>query len=274
MGVPTVRLPTRYFGPRWFGRAYARMARGDPHSLGSIDRELQRVSIGLDSGSAEYLYTRYSSTKGSYVAGSRPVLEAITRGLVSSPRTSEGIVRAIARFVSTLQTDAPRDHDSLAFGGTEEEIIARGSDFCTDVNRVACALFQVAGLPSRIVFLVDTHKAYSGHVIVEVYRHNSWGAVDGLTNVVYLGPDGRPATTWDLMSHPAWIARHYRGRSTFFTRRGQFRAAAVVNYRLGRKDDHDYSVSPVNSYYRSILTLSDRGWPGGIRWLHGEGDAS
>ena len=26
----------------------------------------------------------------------------------------------------------------------------------------------------------------------------------------------------------------------------------------------------MNDYYRSILSMADRGWPGGLRWLHGE----
>ena len=33
---------------------------------------------------------------------------------------------------------------------------------------------------------------------------------------------------------------------------------------------YDYAVSPINDYYRSILEMSGRGWPGGLRWLHGE----
>ncbi len=250
------------------------MARGDSHAPRSVDRQLQKASIGLDSGSAEYLYARYSPTEVSYATGSRPVLDAIARGIVLRRRGPEAVVRAIAEFANSLQRDAPREIDSVIFGGTEEEIIARGSDFCNDVSRVACALFQVVGLPSRIVYAIDTRRAYFGHVITEVYRRARWGAVDGLTNVVYLSPEGMPATTWDLMTHPDWISRHYRGRSTLYTRRGQFRTAAVVNYRLGRKEDYDYSVSPVNRYYRSILALSDRGWPGGLRWLHGEADDS
>lgn len=267
------RLPRKYFGPRWFGRAYATMTRGDSHAPGSVDRQLEKESIGLDSASAPYLYTRYSPPKVAYAQRMRPVLDAIVRGTVLHRGNPETIIRAIAKFTSHLQTYAPRDIDSVIFGGTEEEIIARGSDFCIDVNRVACALFQVAGLPSRLVYLIDTHRAYSGHVITEVYRRGRWGAVDGLTNVVYLTPRGKPATTWDLMTHPEWISRHSRGRSTPFTRRGQFRTAAIVNYRLGRREDHTYTSSPVNRYYRSILELSDRGWPGGLRWLHGEDGA-
>ena len=263
-------LPRKYIGPRWFGRAHAAMMRGDSHGVGSIDRQLQRMMIGLDSGSSDYLYRDYSPTRSSYREGARPVLDAIAQGVASTSLDPEVRVRAIARFVSRLQPAPPIDLDSFRVGGTEEEIIARGSDWCTDTGRVACALLQVAGLPSRMVFLADTHRAYSGHAIVETYRRERWGAVDPLTDVVYLSPDGLPATTWDLMVHPDWIDRHYRGRSTYFTRRGQFRTAAVSNYRLGRREEQDYSVTKVNPYYRSILRMSDRRWPGGLRWLHGE----
>ena len=80
----------------------------------------------------------------------------------------------------------------MRFGGTEEEIIERGSEWCTDVARVACALYQVAGFPCRIVNLFNLNAAYSGHVIVEVYRSEKWGAVDTNTGVIYQKADGAP----------------------------------------------------------------------------------
>ena len=55
-----------------------------------------------------------------------------------------------------------------------------------------------------------------------------------------------------------------------YTTPGQFSAAAITNYFVSDAARYDYTVSAMNDYYLSILSMSDKGWPGGIRWLHGE----
>lgn len=142
----------------------------------------------------------------------------------------------------------------MLLGGIEEEIISRGSDWCTDVARVGCLLFQVAGFPARIVVLANTGEAYSGHVITEVHRNGFWGAVDHTSGTVYADANGHPASAAAIMSlgHP------------------QFRTVAMANYFVWETDKYRYAVSGINPYYRSILAMSQQGWPGGLRWLHGE----
>jgi Transglutaminase-like superfamily len=266
-------LSRRYIGPRWFGPAYAAMMRLDPHARGSVDRELLATSVGLDARSAIPLYRPPASRRTHYRKGTRPILDALARGVAPPASGVEAGVRSLIDFVADHKPEPPRDIGSLRFGGTEEEIIARGSEWCTDLARVACALFQVAGFPSRMVFLADTSKAYSGHALLEVYRQNKWGAADPLDGVVYRGSGGAAASTWELMAQPELIALNSRGRGTPHARRGQFRTAAIAEYRLGRRGDHNYRISGINPYYRSILRMSERGWPGGLRWLHGEDDS-
>jgi hypothetical protein len=265
-------LPNRYVGPGWFGPAYASMMRYDPHRHGSVDRDLLRSMVGLDETSSTFLYRDFTPQRVAYRTGTRPILDAIANEVVSAGKDDESRVRSIVRFVSGLRPVHSEGLKSIRFGGTEEEIIARGTDWCTDSARVGCALLQAAGFPSRLVQLADTRRAYSGHTLLEAFRRGSWGAVDPLTNVVYLTPNRAPAPAWSLMINPDWIRRAYRGPTTPYARAGQFRRAAISNYVLGRLDDHDYSVGGINAYYRSILKMSERGWPGGLRWLHGEGE--
>ena len=101
-------------------------------------------------------------------------------------------------------------------------------------------------------------------------RAGAWGAVDASTDVVYRHGDGRPASTWDLMADPALIEAH--GPAPY-TSRGQFRRAALSNYPVWESSRYDYSQSRPNDYYRSILDMALKGWPGGLRWLHGEDGA-
>ena len=159
----------------------------------------------------------------------------------------------------------------MLFGGKEEEIIQRGSDWCTDVARVGCVLSQIVGFPSRLVYLIDTGQAYSGHVIIETYREELWGAIDTSTGVVYRHRDGRPASIWELMNQPELIEAHRRSHTGAYTStRGQFRGATIANYFVWESGAYNYAISQLNDYYRSILSMANRGWPGGLRWLHGE----
>lgn len=266
---PSNRLPAEYRGPPWFGRAYSRMMARDPHAAGSIDRRLLRSMIGLDARSAPFLYHGYTPTTSPYRAGTRPALERLAGRLVRG-RSPEATVRAIAGESRQVAERAPKDLKDLRFGGTEEEIVARGSDWCTDLARVDCALFQVLGVPARLVYLADTGAAYRGHAVCEAYRQRRWGAIDPVSGTVHRTPDGAPATTWELMHHPTWIpvprTRPGEGRAG----RDQFRRAAVANYAVGPLRSGLYRVSRVTPYYRTILRESERGWPGGLRWIHGE----
>jgi hypothetical protein len=98
----------------------------------------------------------------------------------------------------------------------------------------------------------------------------SWGVVDAVTAVVYRQPDGRPASARDLASHPEWIDLHRRGEETPYTTREQFRGVAISSHDVDADARLPSPVVPPNAYTRSILAEGERGWPGGLRWLHGE----
>jgi transglutaminase-like putative cysteine protease len=259
-----------YRGLRQLPTPYRVMFDNDPHPVGSIDRELWREMVRLCPATTTALYERFTPTRVSYVPGSRPELERIVRALGMAERSDEERVAAVIRFAAGLAPPRRIPLAELRFGGSEEEIVTRGSDFCTDVARVACALCQIAGLPSRLVILGDTSRAYSGHTIVEAWRDGRWGAADEIGNVVYHREDGAPATTWDLISRPELLDAQPVSTSDAGARRGQFSWAAIANYPLGTLDAVDYSVGEINQYYRTILSMSEAGWPGGLRWMFGE----
>lgn len=261
-----------YRGPAQFGKAYKLMCENDTHAPGSVDWVLGENMIRLCVETADYLYGEYTPTTLYYRKGDRPVLEEYVERVISGCQTDEECIEAITLFTSGLQDRAASDLESMRVGGMEEDIIARGSDWCTDVARVGCALCQVAGSPARIVYLFDNTKAYHGHVITEVHRNSAWGAVDTVTNVIYRHGGGKAASAWDLINSPDIIEKHWRGDSTYYTTVTQFSCVAITNYFIWKWKEYDYTVSGVNEYYRSILEMAEKGWPGGFRWLHGEGD--
>ncbi|MCL4544103.1 MAG: transglutaminase domain-containing protein [Chloroflexi bacterium] len=251
-----------------FSPAYARLYANDSHAPGSVDRVLLEAMTLLCAATAPLLYAPQAPTTGHYRPGERPELERIVEDFADP--SPEGIVGAVARYCAGLSEHGPAGLDALRLGGTEEEIIARGSDWCTDVARVACALCQVAGVPARLVYLADTAHAYSGHAIIEAQHAGQWGALDPTTNVVYRCPDGTPASTWRLQHDPALLVAHQRGEATPCSTPTQFRAAAIAEYSIADRDRYDFTTSRLNAYYRAILEQASRGWPGGLRWLHGE----
>ena len=139
----------------------------------------------------------------------------------------------------------------------------------TGAARAGCALYQVAGFPSRIVNIFNLDAAYSGHVIVEVFRHGIWGAVDTSSGVVYRKDDGLPATTWELMNDTELVIRH-QGHEAWYTQPSQITATGIAKYSVRDYHSYDYTVSGLKDYYRAILSMAEQGWPGGLRWLHGE----
>jgi len=252
-----------------FGRAYRVMFENDCHADGSVDRVLLENMILLSPETVAYLYGGYTPMRVRYRGGSRPELERYVVKVTACCSSDEDRVNGITKFCSELGREVAEDPDAMQVGGTEEAIIRRGSDWCCDVARVGCALCQVTGFPARLVYLVDTRRAYSGHAIIEVHRNGFWGAVDAITAVVYRYPNGQPASTWELQGHPQLIEVH-RKPSDPYAKAEQFMNAAITNYFIWDREHYNYAVSPINDYYRSILDMANGGWPGGLRWLHGE----
>ncbi|MHB0877900.1 MAG: transglutaminase domain-containing protein [Anaerolineae bacterium] len=259
-----------YQGLSQFGPAYRYMLERDSHAPGSVDHVLVQRMVRLAPQTALYLYDEYSPTEVLYSRGARPSLERRADEVTANCLTQAQRVGAIARFCAGLAKEANDDLDHMIIGGTEEEIITRGSDWCTDVARVGCVLCQLAGIPARIANLFDTGAAYSGHAIIEAYRGGVWGAVDTSTSIVYRYEDGAPATCWDLVNHPGLIDAFRNDPIAFYSRPEQFRGVAIANYPLCEWQSFDYTPSGISDYCRSILEMSEKGWPGELRWLHGE----
>ena len=248
------------------------MLENDAHAAGSVDRALAVTMMRLCPETAAYLYDNHTTLDITYRYGSRPELERWVEKVTAGSGTVGETIERIAAFTAGLQESVVHEGpDEMLFGGTEEKIIDRGSDWCTDVARVGCALCQIAGFPSRLVNLFDTSQAYSGHVIIETYRRDRWGALDTTTGAVYRQPDGRTASTWQLMSEPELIESHRRSHEPAYTStREQFSGTAISNYYVWHSEMYNYAVSSLNDYYRSILSMANQRWPGGLRWLHGE----
>ncbi len=267
---PLPKSLRRFQGVRGFPPPYQIMFRQYPTPEGTVEQVLLERWLYLCPATYRFLYEGSHPRRPAYRRRSRPELERFVRDTVKGATAEETVLHRICSALARMAEKKSDPWPEMVFGGTEEEILARGTNLCGDLSRVACIAFQIAGFPSRLVFLADPSRAYYGHTIVEVWRKGAWGAVDCLCGVVYHHPAGSPVSVWDLQQHPEWIDLNRHKGYMEYVRPDQFQAAAIVDYPIEDHGRFSYGTGSVNPYYARILEMSDRGWPGGPRWLHGE----
>lgn len=155
------------------------MLRNDLHDVNSIDHKFMREMILLNDESYDFLYnnqiTFHDMTQHElYIFSQRFKLE---RDFNS--------IQNVAKFTSDMANTFNLDFEDMLFGGTEKEIINRGTDWCADMARVATVLVQCIGIPCRIVHLANIEKAYNGHAIIEVYYCDKYALVDPIYGHVF-----------------------------------------------------------------------------------------
>lgn len=251
-----------------FGRAYAKMLENDPHPSGTIDRVLLENMVRLTSETRNFLYSSFTPLQVKYEPGTRPELEKYLNEAIRKEERERVVANNIINFCGQIARQGENYcPENLIVGGTEEEIIRRKTDWCTDLARVGCALFQIAGFPARIAYLFNTGKAYSGHAIIEVYWEKNWGAMDPTHGLIYLDFAENPASIVALQDNEDLIVKNEPNPYP-----EQFQGVAFSNYFIWEAEKYDFTPGVINEYYKKILEMSEKGWPGGLRWLYGEND--
>ena len=259
-----------------FGKQYEFGYKNETHAPGSVVRVLFGEMIKLDADSAEYLYNSYTDIFASYRPGSRALLESIAKELKGN--TDAGTVDNIIEYCRNIVISCETDMDDFIYGGIEEDVIKRTTYWCTDIARVACVLFQIAGFPSRIVVTVNRNFAYCGHIVAEVYYDGKWCVTDPNAGVVFKHENSAPASAWEVHNNYEIANRIYRinnpdcmeGNGIFFPPGEQFESVGIVNYYIGDMEKYSYETSGTNDFYRKIIKNSKEKWVEGLRWVHGE----
>ncbi|MFU8792889.1 MAG: transglutaminase-like domain-containing protein, partial [Acholeplasmataceae bacterium] len=149
--------------------------------------------------------------------------------------------------------------EEMIFGGTELEIIKRGSDWCTDISRVGAALLQCLGIPSRIVILVNQFKAYHGHQVVEVFVNATYMMCDFLYGVI--ARLDQNYSVYDLLSKPKLVHKIYSSKINDSKQLdyivGLYNLAAISEYDISKM--HNYKISKPNEYYLKMMNLNQDG---------------
>jgi len=234
-----------------FGKAYEIMLKNDPHDPASIDHALLRDMILLDDGSAPILYAGVKR----FDLRDHELYEFARQFKKSGDRES---VRAVLDYTSRIAMEYDVDFRDMVFGGTEKQILERGTDWCADMARVGAVLLQCLGIPCRIVHLADLARAYNGHVVGEAYYEGRWGVVDLIYGYQFY--DVRPIGAYDVLQNPDHLKPYPEDY------RGLFSAVAVSEYDPTDKNNN-YAVSGPNDYTMKLIYTAHN-----YQWIMGESD--
>jgi hypothetical protein len=185
--------------------------------VAGVDLEQSLNYIDLADVGEAFVYDRYTGSRLPYVKGSRPGLEELARRLTLGAKSPLEKVQKLTAFVANevkwagfYKQDTgkalPPDRDM-----DEEELVVSGYGWCNEQARLLCALTQVSGLVSRLVFASNMKKKY-GHVVVEVLLPEGWMTVDESMNYCFL-MNGRPVRASRIWNDPktrAYFAPIYK----------------------------------------------------------------
>ncbi|MFH5882400.1 transglutaminase-like domain-containing protein [Liberiplasma polymorphum] len=239
-----------------FGKAYEYMFRNDLHNKHSVDHAILKNMVFLDEDSKSFLYKAPQPVSKDIC---NHVLSEIAHKLKGENHL-ESIYRTI-EFVNGIVKKCDTPFEEMIFGGTELEIIKRGSDWCTDISRVGAALLQCLGMPSRIAILVNKFKAYHGHQIVEVYLDGTYMMCDFLYGVI--ARLDQNYSVHDLLNKPELVHKIYSSKIDDSMQLDNiaslYNLAAISEYDISKKNN--YHISKPNEYYLKMMNLiQDGAW--------------
>ncbi len=76
-------------------------------------------------------------------------------------------------------------------GLDDEALLASGSAWCNEQGRIFTRMCQVAGIPSRLIFLFFGNGK-NGHTIAEAYVDGRWVMADASWMVIFRDEAGQP----------------------------------------------------------------------------------
>lgn len=232
-----------------FGKAYGFMLRNDLHDINSIEHKLFREQIRLDLVSEPFLYGGYQI--------SYPLEKHELYSFSQNFNTNNELesINLLVKFTSEMATNFNASLEDMYFGGTEKEILNRGTDWCFDLARLAAVILDCIGLTSRFVFVANPTKAYHGHVLLEVYYNDSWGIVDPLYGYIFY--DNKPISAKEILNSSQLqnLNEDYKN---------MFKQIAIAEYNPN-DEKNKYIISKCNEYTYKINSIKQNG-----TWLFGE----
>ncbi len=244
-----------------FGKAYGVMLRNDLHEIDSVDHKFLKDMILVDEESVGMLYG--NDTKISYDVSKHEIFEFAQQFKGDNDFDT---IENVLKFTSNIALSYDVDFSDMTFGGREKDIIDRGTDWCADMARVGCVLLQCNNIPCRIVHIVNTEKAYYGHVVCEAYFEGKYSMCDFIHNA--FGYDKEPISAWEMKNNKDLVTKIYSRDCKDYSRdndfEGLFSEIAINEYNIV-DENNKYTESKPNEYTTRIINENHSG-----RWFMGE----
>jgi hypothetical protein len=238
-----------------FPPAVAALFAAGPHRPGSVDAVLVERAVPLTLRTRDALYAPAPAPR--YRPGSRPELERFVAEALAGAVHPMPVAAALTQFVARIPHRFPTaerptaagfygDFAAYLCGGTEEEVIKKGSPLAAERARVLCAMAQVAGLPARVVLLARDDPP-ERHAVAEIFVLGRWTVFDGYSGRFYVWPKHGYLSAWDARQLPALVnAAPDHGRRRYVDG-AFFRHVAIAAYDVADFDAYRYPwdlVSP------------------------------
>jgi RimJ/RimL family protein N-acetyltransferase len=244
-----------------FGKAYGTMYRNDLHDKDSVDYKLLESMILLNEKSYRFLYYDYLPNVNHNIKLHELYTFAQRFKADHDIKTIKNVLSFTKDIVETFNVP----FNDMFFGGTEKEIINRGTDWCTDISRVGCVLLQCLNIPCRMVYLANKKYAYNGHAVCELFVNNEFILCD-FTYGVH-GVIGENHSIFNLISNQKNIKQIYNDfcisqeMTDYFV--GMFSNAGISDY--DAMGNYLYTTTKANEYYKKLMTIEQDG-----QWKMGE----
>jgi len=165
-----------------------------------IDRELLEQMLIYNGRTEMFIYTDMTSTASSYRAGMRPELDKAVDRICRHVKSHRDCAIRLLKFV---RKDTPRvcwSNNPIPSDRnlTDEQMLHTDYLWCNEQARLFCALAQVAGIPSRIVFLFSMKSPFPQHTVSEVFIEGRWVFADVLIGSLLIGQSGQLYSAADV----------------------------------------------------------------------------
>ena len=224
---------------------------------GSVDHVSFDQAMALQPATADYLYSQYTPLDQPFVPGTRPFLERLTTKVTDGFTTDRDKAIALVDWIWRIRVNYAHPEYEPFHGGSEEEVVRKGSNMCNEMARVMIVMAQIAGIPSRYIGHMtpldyDDPATGSGHGVCELHIDGAWAYFD-VRGRFFEKADRSLASAWDVINDVGLLDRqsdavkaHMDPRSSMEGAKSLYApgtAHIIVNYLAADHAGYDYSWS-------------------------------
>jgi len=224
---------------------------------GSVDHVFFDQAVALQPATVDRLYSDFTPLDQPFMPGTRPFLEKLTAKVTGRLGADRDKAIALMEWTWRIRVNYSHPEYEPFHGGSEEEVVRKGSDMCNEMARVMIVMAQIAGIPSRYVGHMtpldhDSPSTGTGHGVCELHVDGAWAYFD-VRGRCFEKANGSLASAWGVISAPGLLDRQSEAIKAHMDFRSSTEGAKslyapgvahiIVNYLAADHANYDYSWS-------------------------------